>query len=339
MSLRLRLLSWFSATAVLTLMVVMVLVDGAFRRQIQSDLEDNLVFARQVATGAWSAAVGDQVEASAAFALDPRLRAAVSTEDRATIEQTLREVFQDAPQAWAAVLSPAGALLAATSAAPPVALAADDPLLAEARFFDTADLRARAGGLELLAVSAVLFGAEPLAILVTGHRLGPADVSALEAAVGRPVLLVGPTTTFAGPEARDTGFEPDGIDARDPNPSVRLVESSGERYLAAPAPLESSTQGRLGALVVLHSLDAALAPADTLRAWLLVILVLGLLLTLGVGALFSRGITVPIARLLIDTERLASGDLERPIVPLRDVLFMSSFFSQSHIQNPVCQHR
>lgn len=322
----------------LTLLVVMALVDGAFRRQIQTDLEGNLDFARQVALGAWSAEMRAQVDASAAYALDPRLRAAVATDDRATIQQTLSEVFQTAPHSWAAVLTPAGTRMAATAGAPTQALAAADPLLSEARFFDTGDLRSRGGHLEVVGVSAVLFGADPLAILVAGHRVNEADLSALEDAAGRPVVLVGPTTPVAGSEALASGLAPDLLDemaapsettptpggastpegASTPAAPVRAIAGDEARFLATAAPLTSPTQGQLGSLVLFDSLDAALAPADALRARLLLILVLGLLLTLGVGALFSRGITVPIARLLTDTERLASGDLERPIEPMRD---------------------
>lgn len=328
MSLRSRLLAWFTSAAALTLIVVMTLVDGSFRRQIQTDLEATLIFARQVATGAWEAQLRDQVETSAAYAMDPRLRAAVSTDDPPTIDQTLREVFQGAEHLWAAVLTPGGRLVAATPAAPRTPLVDADPLLEEARFFDTGDLRAREGRLELVAASAVLFGADPLAILVTGHTIDEIDLGRLEDAAGRAVLLLGPASAVAGPGAAGSGVEPQRLDPlldrsgassdATAGASVRLFESSGERFLAAPVQLASPTQGGLGALVLLQSLDAALAPANDLRTRLLVILALGLLLTLALAAVFSRGITVPVGRLLAETERLARGDLERPVVPLRD---------------------
>lgn len=300
----------------------MVLVDGAFRRQIQADLEADLTFARRVAVGAWNAELGDQVETSATSALDPRLRAAVSTEDPATIRQTLEEVFQETSRTWAAVLTPGGRLLASTSDAPAVPLSLDDPLLSEARYFDTGDLRSRDGCLELVAVSAVLFGAEPSAVLVTGHRIDEVDAASLEAAVGRPVMLVAPGTVAAGTEAAaalPSGLPDDAFEAVvGIDPSVRPFRAGGERFLAAPTILESPTAGPLGTLVLFESLDAGLAPVDALRSRLLVILALGLLLTLAVGAVFFRSVTAPVDRLLADTERLGSGDLDEPIVPLRD---------------------
>lgn len=300
----------------------MVLVDGAFRRQIQADLEADLTFARRVAVGAWNAELGDQVETSAVSALDPRLRAAVSTEDPATIRQTLEEVFQETSRTWAAVLTPDGRLLASTPDAPAVPLAVDDPLLSEARYFDTGDLRSRDGCLELVAVSAVLFGAEHSAVLVTGHRIDEVDAASLEAAVGRPVVLVGPGTVAAGTEAAEalpSGLPPGAFESvSGVDPAVRPFRADGERFLAAPTVLESPTAGPLGTLVLFESLDAGLAPVDALRSRLLVILALGLLLTLAVGAVFFRSVTVPVDRLLADTERLGSGDLDEPIVPLRD---------------------
>ncbi len=314
--------------------MAVVLVDGSFRRQIQTDVETNLAFARQVAASAWAAQLSDQVEASAAFALDPRLRAAVSTEDPTTVGQTLREVFQNASQSWAVVLSPLGDRIAATDDAPSRALERGDPLLGEARFFDTGDLRLRDGYLELVAVSAVLFGAEPLAVLVTGHRVNPDDIAALEDAVGRPVVLMADRNAVPGPEASGaTGRAAADAAARSDDPldpsahapseadqalPVMLVRSEAERFLAAPIALVSPSEGRLGTLVLLNSLDAALAPADDLRTLLFGILVLGLFLTVVVGTVFSRGITVPVAQLLAETERLGQGDLERPVVRLRD---------------------
>jgi signal transduction histidine kinase len=44
---------------------------------------------------------------------------------------------------------------------------------------------------------------------------------------------------------------------------------------------------------------------------------LGLVLIFGVSSVFSRAITVPVGRLLDETERLGRGDLDEPIVPVR----------------------
>jgi signal transduction histidine kinase len=99
---------------------------------------------------------------------------------------------------------------------------------------------------------------------------------------------------------------------------IELVELGGERYVAALLPLTSTDGSRIGGVVLVASYDAALAPSRRLRSVLIGILLLGLLLSFTMSAGFSRGITVPVARLLKETERLAAGDLDQPVEPMRD---------------------
>lgn len=83
-------------------------------------------------------------------------------------------------------------------------------------------------------------------------------------------------------------------------------------------PLLTNEGEDLGSIVLMASYDEALRPSNALRTALIGIFLIGLLLTFAVSGVFSRGITVPVDRLLDETGRLARGNLEDPIVPLRD---------------------
>ena len=317
MTLRSRLLLWSGAASAAALGLVILLADVSFRSQATDQLEEALVFARQVATEVRARQLDVRISEAVSLSRDTRLRAAVSTADVRTVRETLAEVTRETPAAWAAVVTAEGAILAATKGAPVAQIQDAEALLAEALYFDTADLWLTDRGLVDVAASALLFGASPLAVLVVGHPLDAAGVTSLETAVGRPVAVLTANGATLGTQAsaRLTGVEGLGLNA---GQGLQRVEANDERYLAAGTPLLSSRGDRLGTAFLFGSYEAALQPADDLRALLIGILVLGLALTLAVGTTLARGITAPVARLLEDTERLATGDLEEPVVPMRD---------------------
>lgn len=321
LSLRWRLLLWSSAASVLTLALVVALVDVSFRSQVRSQLDERLTFGVQVAERTWAALLDDRISETATLALDTRLRAAVSTGDAATARQTLGEVAPRTEGLWSAVLTPDGEVLAATRGAPIEELRSRDALVGEALYFDTGDLWRSGDRLTLVGASALLFGSEALAVLVTGQSVSSAQATALERAVGRPAVVVAGDHPEMGEQAATLtagAVEELGTWAASADEGVQLVDLSGERHLAALLPLTSTDGSRLGSVVLMDSYDAALAPSRRLRSILIGILLLGLVLSFAMSAGFSRRITVPVARLLRETERLAAGDLDQRIEPMRE---------------------
>jgi signal transduction histidine kinase len=243
----------------------------------------------------------------------------VTTADPATIAQTLEEVHPTGAGGWAAVVAAGGGLLAATPGAP-ADLERADSLVAEALYFDTADLWDVDGKLVDVAASAILFGATPLAVLVTGRELDRHQVTALETAVGRPVAMLVPGGSVLG--ASSSRISSDGRRALESWPGESdeadaPIDLGGERFFLTSTPLLSRDGVRRGTIVLLASYDLALRPSNALRVTLITIFVVGLLLAFGVSGALSRQITVPVGRLLRETERLGRGDLEHPIVPVR----------------------
>ena len=321
LSLRSRLLLWASAASALPLALVVILADGTFRANIREQLGVGLTFARQVAEGARSSQIDAQIGMTVTAAVDTRLRAAVSTGDSATVAQTLTEVFPRGAETWAAVLDAEGRLIAGTGPVPFERLGTAGRLVAEALYYDTADLWPVDDRLVEVTASAILFGANPLAVLVTGHALGVEELTALETAAGRPVAAIMADGAVRGVEAAHISAE--GLRVltswqADAGAEVGLLDLGGERFFAAATPLLSNDGSRVGTLVLLDSLDAALRPSNALRLALLSIFGTGLLLTFGVSGMLSRAVTVPVGQLLRATERLGGGDLEHPIEPLRD---------------------
>ncbi|HSG09782.1 MAG TPA: HAMP domain-containing sensor histidine kinase [Longimicrobiales bacterium] len=321
LSLRWRLLLWASAASAVTLIMVIVLIDVTFRANIRNHLVEGLTFARQVARDARASQMEARISETVTNAMDTRLRAAVATGDPATISQTLEEIFAEGGTAWASVIGTDGSLLASTPGAPRAHLSEADSLVEEALYFDTGDLWVVGEEMVEVGASAILFGASPLAVLVTGGPVSSEQVTDLEAAVGRPVAVLAPGSSILGMEA--AGIP--GMDWNDlqawhggAGDAVELLLLGEERFFVAATPMLSRDGQRRGTMVLLGSYDEALLPSKSLRAALIGIFAFGLLLTLGVSGVFSRAITVPVGRLLRETERLAQGDLEHTILPLRD---------------------
>lgn len=321
LSLRSRLLLWASATTAFTLVLVIVLVDVTFRANIRDQIQESLGFARQVAEGTRASQVDIRITETINVAEDTRLRAAVATGDPATVAQTLDEVFQPSAGAWAAIVQPDGSVLAGTEHVPVDRVREAADLLQEAMYADTGDLWIVDGTLVDVAASTIFFGNAPLAVLIAGQPMAERDVTALEAAVGRPAAVVFRDRAVPGAEAAEL---PEGsrralVDwQRDAGESVELVELGGERYFAAAAPLLARAGEREGSLVLVASYDEALTASNTLRVALIAILGFGLLLAFAMSGVMARAINVPVGRLLRETERLAEGDLAHPIVPLRN---------------------
>ena len=319
-SLRQRLLLGSGVVIVTTLAAVVVLVDVVFRSTIRQDLEEDLTFALQVARDARSDQMRDRVALTAQTALDTRLRAAVETGDPPTVRQALLEVVPRGQAGWSAVVDTRGRILAATPGTPVHTLEGSSPVIEEAFYFDTGDLWIEESTLFEVGASAILFGSSPLGILVTGTPLDQAQLSALEGAVGRAVTAVIQGSTIVGAEAQAMSERArEQVSQLDhAHGGVHSVVLDGEVFLATSMPLLSSMGQTIGVLTLLDSLDAALRPSRALRAGLLMIFLLGLGVALTAGRLFFRSITGPVARLVAETRRLATGQLDRAIHPVRN---------------------
>jgi signal transduction histidine kinase len=97
---------------------------------------------------------------------------------------------------------------------------------------------------------------------------------------------------------------------------VHEIELGGERFLGTALSLHGSDTRRVGTLVVSRSLDAALGPVRRLRFILAAVALGGLLIGRVMSLALTRSVAEPVRRLLVDTVRLGSGNLEQPIQPM-----------------------
>ncbi len=95
------------------------------------------------------------------------------------------------------------------------------------------------------------------------------------------------------------------------SPAGGVMELSGERLRARFVPLLAD-EPRLGVLL-LRSLDAALAPYRQLQLILLGITLLGVAVFAAVSVLLARGISNPITALSASARRLEEGDYDTPV--------------------------
>jgi diguanylate cyclase (GGDEF)-like protein len=94
-------------------------------------------------------------------------------------------------------------------------------------------------------------------------------------------------------------------------PTDGVLDLAGERVRTRFVPLVSGDP-RLGVLV-LRSLDAALAPYQQLQLLLLGLSVLGVVVFAAVSVVLARGISGPITTLSSSARRLESGDYDTPV--------------------------
>jgi diguanylate cyclase (GGDEF)-like protein len=95
-------------------------------------------------------------------------------------------------------------------------------------------------------------------------------------------------------------------------PADGIVELAGERMRARFVPLIGGGEQALGVLL-LRSLDAALAPYQQLQLVLLGLTVLGVAVFALVSVLLARGISNPITALSASARRLERGDYDTPV--------------------------
>lgn len=335
LSLRQRILWWSVANTLVVLLAAFLVVDTVFRNTILDDQRENVLAGTRLLQELQQSEVQQLQDLTASVAATPTLRAAVETRDPATIRQNLDPIVAARGVAWLAVTGPDGELLSATAGAPEDRIASADRLVAEARFYDTGDLWLRNGRLEQVFASSIVFGSTRLGVLFSGVAIGPVRVARLQAGTQQRVAFVAGDALAAGGSGLDergvadflqewsrpvddlTGAPAPAAVAAAPGDSVRdgvrEFTAGGARFLGAAIALPDQTGVTAARLVTFRSLDEAMQPATALRFALLGIAMAGILLAFAASLVLSQRVTRPVNRLLQETVRLGSGELNRPI--------------------------
>lgn len=328
LSLRQRILWWSVLNTLVILAVVFFLVDRSLRVTIRSGLEETVGNGARFAGELYRSEVEDGVERTASLASTPTLRAAVETGDAPTVSENLQILLSETEATWLVVTDPEGSPLAVAGPAPTDRIEGERAFLDEARTYDTADLWVDDDGLTEAYAGPVIFGANPIGILVLGRRIGSERIESLELATQQEVALLSRTRILAGaddlsPDERGALVDrwsatPDSAEGQERGISVREIGLAGGPILAAGVMLPGADREPVGRIVAYRSLEEAMAPARQLRLTLLAVAGGGILLAFGFSFFLARSVTRPVRSLLRETVRLGSGDLEHPVEPTRD---------------------
>ena len=314
------------ASTLIIMLPAFLLVDEIIRNTIARDQRENVIAATRLLAELQASEFDELLDRTASLASAPTLRAAVETADPSTIRENLDALLARAGLDWLAVTTPDGAVLAATDGAP--ALADATSLVTAARFYDSAELWQVEGRLIQVHGSGIFFGSTQLGVVLGGATIGADRVERMETATRQRVaFLAGGDIVASGPSLTDAE-RADLIAAWDapaegtPDPAegdVREITLAGERHIASAIPLPDGRGDTAGRLVTFRSLEAAMAPARFVRYALLGIAGVGLLFALAASYVLARRVSAPINRLLAQTVRLGSGDLDHPVASERDV--------------------
>ena len=335
LSLRQRILWWSVASTLVIVLAVFFFVDRSFRTTIRAGLEENVAAGARLAAELQRSEVEEGVDRAATLAGAPTLRAAVETGDPPTIAENLEALLEESEMDWLAVTDPDGRVLATAGPVDRARIETARALVSEARFYDTGDLWRQDESLVEVHVGGIFFGTELLGLLFSGQRIGPERVERLELSSQQQIVLLSDGRLVAGSGELSAEEREALVSAwadAEPAPAVeaaagsgvpdadarREFEMGGSRYVGAAVALPGSQRAAAGQLVAFRSLDQALAPARRLRLTLLAIAVAGILLAFAFSYVLSRSVTRPVNRLLKETVRVGSGDLEHSVEPERD---------------------
>jgi adenylate cyclase len=183
-----------------------------------------------------------------------------------------------------------------------------------------------------------LFMPEPEKWIVLGFSVDDALAQRLREGTGTHVSLL---RMQAGRWAPFASTLPDAARAELAEHITRELEGAGESitlelagldYVTWLVPARSVGEPRV-VIALQRSLDEALAPYLRLRALLVGIFALGVLLSVGGGALLASQVTRPVASLVLGAARIEQGDYSRPVeVGQRDELgaLADSFNRMTH---------
>jgi signal transduction histidine kinase len=332
LKLRDRILGWSIATTLIIVLAVVLLVDNIFRNTIRDTLEESLRSGARLAGELQSSRMDAWITDVARVALEPTLRASLETSDPATIGQLLDTSLVNVRADWLAVVSPEGDLLASSGPVPVEQVSAARPLLDETQYYDSGDLWVRGDTLVEVGASGFFVGTVRLGVLLGGRKINGDRANELSSTTGENIAFlagdrVAVVDSLLGdarapdlaeiPWAENVGqIRLDPVKPMTIN-AVRELTLGGERFLGAALSLHGGDSRRVGSLVVLRSLDAALVPVRRLRIILLGVAIAGLVGGLIMSLALTRSVAEPVRRLLVDTVRLGSGNLEQPIQPMQ----------------------
>jgi signal transduction histidine kinase len=333
LSLRQRILWWSVGSSLAIPAIAFLFVDDAFRSTIYRAHEETLTAETRLLAELQESEIAAAQDRIASLASLPTLRAAMETGDSATVRQTLDPLLQESGMAWLAVTTTQQTLLASTAGAPAEPIAEADELLREARYYDTGDLWYQDGRLVQVHASGIFFGATPLGVLLGGAPIGAGRVERLEAATQQRIVftvldrLVAGGAQLADQEREDllrewaaetVAGQLTGDAAVPAGEPVREFTLAGDHYWGTTISLPDARGNRRGTLIAFRSLEEAMRPARELRLALLGIALVAILLAFLSSYVLSRRVTHPVNRLLHETVRLGTGNLDEPIRPESD---------------------
>lgn len=332
LSLRQRILWWSVGSSLIILLAVFLLVDEVFRDTILTDQHENLISGTRLAGQLQESELNESLDRMVGVATTPTLRAAVETGDATTIRQSLDDLIETSGMDWLAVATPEGELLAVTEGVPG-RVTSTGGLVEETGEYDTGDLWSEEGRLIQVYATGVFVGSTHIAALIGGMAIGPERVGRLESTTQQRIAFVSGDRLVAGggelsgPESADlasawpASLSDRGDLAEEPrreHSEVREFTVGNHRFLGAAVALPDARGRTVGQLVVFRSLDEAMRPAESLRTALLVILLVAIAVAFVASYLFARRVVRPVNRLLDETVRLGSGNLDRTIEPERN---------------------
>jgi signal transduction histidine kinase len=330
--LRDRILGWSIASTLVIVASVLLLVDSFFNKTIRATTEESLVSGARLAGELHRSRVESWITDVARTAVEPTLRASLETGDPRTIGELLDTARANVGADWLAVATPDGDILAQAGPVPADRVGAARDLIEGTKYYDYGDLWVEGDSLVEVGASSVNFGAVRLGVLFGGRNIDRARADEVATNTGDQVAFlaggrVAAADSAVDGEGRDVGGVdwsggPPGTVLRADDPMslgpVRDFRIGNEEYLGTALSLHAADRTRVGSLVVFRSLDAALAPVRGLRFALVGIGIAGIILGLVMSLALSQSVTSPVNRLLGDTVRLGSGNLEEPVIALSD---------------------
>lgn len=255
---------------------------------------------------------------SRVIAEEPRLKAAVATEDPhlPTIAGVAASMKETARSQLFLLLDAEGVLVvdaARPDDAPEGVSLADRPVVSRALAEgDAVGVWADDDGAYLIAVQRIGFGAQVVGAVVIGHAVEDGIARAVSEQTGSAtaVLLGDRVLAAAGFDPHvDRGALPAALAAVGTDGRRREVAVGGTEYVAVGARFPDYDGSRQLTYVVLENLDVALAPGRRVTRILYAILAAGIVLAVVFAFALSSRLSRPLDQLVRFTRLVASGDL------------------------------
>ena len=316
-SLRARLIWGFSLVAVVPLSLALALLGTRIRQTMEQQSAARLEAAIGVARGELIAD-GQRLAARVAlFARDPQLKRLYLVETAGGLElrQLLAEQRFLLGLDYLAVIDTTGRVSADASLAAPVGGRASSEALDAESLPAAADSGlavlplSKPSGLVLDAVAPIAYAGERVGSVRGGVRVDSTFLARLQRLSGLELLLRDAegrvlATTLTGREAPAM---------RPADPSVARVRLGGRTWLTREVDLRLGPAGAPPRLTALASTAAADDAMTVLGSTALVLGVLGVLIAIVLGVVWSHQVASPVVRLASFSERISRGEWDEPL--------------------------